>query len=167
MALPVLNAPTYELTLTSSGETIRYRPFLVKEEKILLMALESNDEQEMMRSMKQIISSCVMSDIDVEKLPIFDIQYLFLSMRSVSVGEEIVLRFKHPDDLNSNLVVALSLKPNLPLCAFAPDPCLARNATLFPSASNKLNLDPKSVFFAKNDVAVKSPLALILPEAVM
>ena len=86
MALPVLNAPTYELTLTSSGETIRYRPFLVKEEKILLMALESNDEQEMMRSMKQIISSCVMNDIDVEKLPIFDIQYLFLSMRSVSVG---------------------------------------------------------------------------------
>ena len=55
MALPVLNAPTYELTLTSSGETIQYRPFLVKEEKILLMALESNDEQEMMRAMKQII----------------------------------------------------------------------------------------------------------------
>ena len=102
MALPVLNAPTHELTLTSTGETIQFRPFLVKEEKLLLMALESGDDKEMMRSMKQIISSCVMNDIDVEKLPIFDIQYLFLSMRSVSVGEEIDLRFKHPDDLNSN-----------------------------------------------------------------
>ena len=102
MALPVLNAPTYELTLSSSGETIQYRPFLVKEEKILLMALESGDEKEMMRSMKQIISSCVMNEVDIEKLPLFDIQYLFLNIRSLSVGEKSILRFKHPDELNSN-----------------------------------------------------------------
>ena len=102
MALPVLNAPTYELTLSSSGETIQYRPFLVKEEKILLMALESGDEKEMMRSMKQIISSCVMGEVDIEKLPLFDIQYLFLNIRSQSVGEKSILRFKHPDELNSN-----------------------------------------------------------------
>ena len=97
MALPVLNAPTYELTLSSSGETIQYRPFLVKEEKILLMALESGDEKEMMRSMKQIISSCVMNEVDIEKLPLFDIQYLFLNIRCQSVGEKSILRFKHPD----------------------------------------------------------------------
>tara|TARA_Y100000593_G_scaffold85392_1_gene162349 strand:+ start:996 stop:1733 length:738 start_codon:yes stop_codon:yes gene_type:complete len=102
MALPVLNAPTYELTLTSSGETIRYRPFLVKEEKILLMALESNDEQEMMRAMKQIIKNCISSNIEIEKLPIFDIQYIFLKLRSQSVGEEVTLRFKHPQEKNVN-----------------------------------------------------------------
>ena len=66
MALPVLNAPTHELTLTSTGETIQFRPFLVKEEKLLLMALESGDDKEMMRSMKQIISSCVINEINVE-----------------------------------------------------------------------------------------------------
>ena len=102
MALPVLNAPTHELTLTSTGETIQFRPFLVKEEKILLMALESGNEKEMIRSMKQIISSCVMGEVDIEKLPLFDIQYLFLNIRSQSVGENSILRFKHPDELNSN-----------------------------------------------------------------
>ena len=102
MALPVLTAPTHDLTLTSTGETIQFRPFLVKEEKILLMALESNDENEMMRAMKQIISSCILNDIDIEKLPIFDIQYLFIRMRSESVGEKVDLRFKHPEDKNSN-----------------------------------------------------------------
>ena len=101
MALPVLNAPTHDLTLTSTGETIQFRPFLVKEEKLLLMALESNDDDEMMRAMKQLINNCVLSDIDIEKIPLFDIQYIFLQIRCQSVGEEITLRFKHPDDKNS------------------------------------------------------------------
>ena len=101
MALPVLNAPTHELTLTSNGETIKFRPFLVKEEKLLLMALESNDDDEMMRAMKQLIKNCVLSDIDIEKIPLFDVQYIFLQIRCQSVGEEITLRFKHPDDKNS------------------------------------------------------------------
>jgi len=101
MALPVMNAPTHEMTLTSTGETIHFRPFLVKEEKILLMALESNDEKDMMNAMKQIISNCVIEDIDIEKLPIFDIQYIFLNLRSQSVGEKIQLKFKHPDNKNS------------------------------------------------------------------
>jgi len=102
MALPVLNAPTHELTLTSTGETIQFRPFLVKEEKILLMALESGDEKEMIRAMKQIISSCVMGEVDIDKLPLFDIQYLFLNIRSQSVGEKVKLHFKHPESTNSN-----------------------------------------------------------------
>jgi hypothetical protein len=100
MALPVLNAPTHELTLTSTGETITFRPFLVKEEKLLLMALESNDDNEMMRAMKQLITNCVIGDIDIEKIPLFDIQYIFLQIRCQSVGEEIVLKFKHPEDKN-------------------------------------------------------------------
>tara|TARA_A100000164_G_C21854707_1_gene746863 strand:+ start:159 stop:899 length:741 start_codon:yes stop_codon:yes gene_type:complete len=100
MALPVLNAPTHELTLTSSGEKIQFRPFLVKEEKLLLMALESNNDDEMMRAMKQLIKNCVLSDIDIETIPLFDIQYIFLQIRCQSVGEEITLRFKHPDDKN-------------------------------------------------------------------
>ena len=101
MALPVLNAPTHELTLTSTGETIQFRPFLVKEEKLLLMALESGDDKEMMRAMRQIISGCVMNEVSIDKLPLFNIQYLFLNIRSESVGQTSQLRFKHPDDINS------------------------------------------------------------------
>lgn len=100
MALPVLNAPTHEMTLVSNGQTIKFRPFLVKEEKILLMALESNDENEMTNAMRQIISNCVIDDIDIDDLPIFDIQYIFLQLRSKSVGEVVTLTFKHPDNLN-------------------------------------------------------------------
>ena len=70
MALPVLNAPTHEMTLTSTGETIHFRPFLVKEEKILLMALESNDDKEMIRTMKQIISNCIINEVNIEKIPL-------------------------------------------------------------------------------------------------
>ena len=102
MALPVLNAPTYELTLTSTGETIHFRPFLVKEEKILLMALESNDEKEMMRAMKQIISNCIIEDINIEKLPLFDVQYIFLQLRVQSVGDILTLRFQHNNGKNIN-----------------------------------------------------------------
>ena len=80
MALPVLNAPTHEMTLVSNGQTIKFRPFLVKEEKILLMALESNNDGEMLNSMKQIINNCVLDDIDVEELPLFDVQYIFLQL---------------------------------------------------------------------------------------
>ena len=115
MALPVLNAPTHELTLTSTGETIKFRPFLVKEEKLLLMALESNDENEMMSAMKQLITNCVLSDIDIETIPLFDIQYIFLQIRCQSVGEEITLRFKHPDDKNEKGETSESISHNLKL----------------------------------------------------
>jgi len=101
MALPVLTAPTHEMTLTSTGETLQFRPFLVKEEKILLMALESNDDKEMMNAMKQIISNCIINEVNIEKIPLFDIQYLFLKIRGQSVGEEVILRFKHPENENS------------------------------------------------------------------
>ncbi len=79
MALPVLTAPTHEMTLTSTGETIQFRPFLVKEEKLLLMALESNDDDEMMNAMKQLINNCIITVLDIEKLPLFRYSIYFLT----------------------------------------------------------------------------------------
>ena len=123
MALPVLNAPTHELTLTSTGETIQFRPFLVKEEKILLMALESGDDKEMMRATKQIISNCVTEEIDIEKLPIFDIQYIFLKLRGQSIGDVVTLRFKHRDEKNEKGEVCDHIQEvNVDLSKIKPEP---------------------------------------------
>jgi len=95
MALPVLQLPTYELRIPSSGKEITVRPFLVKEEKILLMAAESNDEQEIIRTTKDIIKNCIVSgDINIDALPFFDIDYLFIALRAKSIGENIELKFK-------------------------------------------------------------------------
>ena len=87
MALPKLVSPTYELTLESTGQTLNYRPFLVKEEKILLMAMESNEERDMVNATKQIINNCVSQELDVDQLPMFDMEYIFLNLRAKSVGE--------------------------------------------------------------------------------
>lgn len=87
MALPTLNNPTYTLTLPSTGEKIKYRPFLVKEEKILLMATESNDPKDMVRSLKQIAENCTMGKFNPEEYPMFDLEYVFLNLRAKSVGE--------------------------------------------------------------------------------
>ena len=87
MSLPKLSTPLYTLTLESTGQDITYRPFLVKEEKILLMAMESNEDRDMIAATKQIINNCVQDDIDVESLPMFDMEYIFLNLRSKSVGE--------------------------------------------------------------------------------
>jgi hypothetical protein len=87
MGLPKLSHPTFELTLPSSGEKIRYRPFLVKEEKILLIAKESKDESDVIRCVTQIVNNCVLEDgFDIEKLPSFDLEYIFIQLRSKSVG---------------------------------------------------------------------------------
>ena len=79
MALPKLGVPTYELTLPSTGKTVKYRPFLVKEEKILLLALESEDEKEIVSAVKSTLRSCVLSRVKVDQLPSFDLEYLFPS----------------------------------------------------------------------------------------
>lgn len=103
MALPKLNSPIYELTLPSSGKQVKYRPFLVKEQKLLLMALESKDQKEMMRAMKQIINNCALDKIDVEQLPMFDLEYFFIKLRARSVGEVIDLQLMHPNGINSDM----------------------------------------------------------------
>jgi hypothetical protein len=94
MGLPKLDVPIYELELPSTGETISYRPFLVKEEKILLMAMEGEDEQEIVSAIKQIINNCVVTEkIKVSELPLFDIEYLLLNLRARSMGDTITTNY--------------------------------------------------------------------------
>lgn len=92
--LPKLSSPVFELTLPLSKKTIKYRPFLVKEEKILLIAMEANDEKTTINSIKQIVTNCCLGKVDVEKMPILDLEYLFLNLRARSVGELIELQYK-------------------------------------------------------------------------
>ena len=94
MALPKLNTARYETTIPSTGRAVEYRPYLVKEEKILMIALESQDQQAVLRAVKDVIESCVFDDIDVTKLAIFDIESLFLALRSKSVGEGVEINIK-------------------------------------------------------------------------
>ncbi len=98
MALPKLGYPTYELELPSNGKTVKYRPFLVKEEKVLLMALEAEDEKQVTGAVKDLIKNCVISRIKVDTLPSFDLEYLFLKIRAASIGEMINLNITCTDD---------------------------------------------------------------------
>jgi len=94
MALPKLNSPTYELKIPSTGDTVSYRPYLVKEEKILMMAMESNDTEQMMRAVKDVIRSCTTDSVDVNTLAMFDIEYIFTQLRAKSVGETSTISVK-------------------------------------------------------------------------
>ena len=98
MALPKVGYPTYELELPSTGKTVKYRPFLVKEEKVLLMALEGKDEKHIISAVKDLIKNCVISRIKVDTLPSFDLEYLFLKIRAASIGELITLTVTCQDD---------------------------------------------------------------------
>ena len=111
MPLPKLNTPTYELTLPSSNRKVKYRPFLVKEEKILLIAMESEDEKEMQNAVKQILKNCILTrGISVDKLAVFDIEYLFLNIRGKSVGEDIKLNIVCPDDEVTEVEVSVNVE---------------------------------------------------------
>jgi hypothetical protein len=109
MPLPKIVAPTYELRLPSTDELIKFRPFLVKEEKILLMALETEDEKQMTNAVKTILKNCILSKVKVEELSIFDIEYLFLNIRSKSVGEEIELNLTCTDDNETVVQVTINV----------------------------------------------------------
>jgi hypothetical protein len=99
MPLPKISTPTYELELPSTGQTIKYRPFLVREEKLLVLALESEDTKQITNAIKTVIKNCIETKgIKVESLPTFDIEYLFLNIRGKSVGEEIEVNIICPDD---------------------------------------------------------------------
>jgi hypothetical protein len=99
MPLPKISTPTYELELPSTGKTITYRPFLVREEKLLVLALESQDPKQISMAIKNVIKNCIETKgIKVETLPTFDIEYLFLNIRGKSVGEEIEVNILCPDD---------------------------------------------------------------------
>jgi hypothetical protein len=109
MALPKLNTPTYELEVPSTDEKLKYRPFLVKEEKILLLAMESKDNAQIINAVKDIVSSCTFEKVDVSTMPMFDMEYIFLNIRAKSVGEVSKLKLLCPDDKKTYADVELDL----------------------------------------------------------
>ena len=110
MPLPKISAPTYELVLPSSNKKIRYRPFLVREEKILIMALESEDTKQITEAIKTVIHNCVITrGIKVDKLSTFDIEYLFLNVRGKSVGETVEVNVTCPDDGQTKVPVEIDI----------------------------------------------------------
>ena len=96
MALPKLNTPTYELEVPSTDEKIKYRPFLVKEEKILLMAMESGKNEDIIQAVKDIVNACTFNKVDLGSSPMFDIEYIFLNIRAKSIGEVSKLKLLCP-----------------------------------------------------------------------
>jgi len=100
MALPNITVPHFKLELPISGITITYRPFLVKEEKILMMAREANDEESITQATEQIVSACVNDEIDIKALPTFELEYLFINIRAKSVGEQVDLKYRHSGGVN-------------------------------------------------------------------
>jgi hypothetical protein len=136
--LPKVDVPLYEITLPLMKKKVKFRPFLVKEEKILLMAAESDDQNAVILAIKQIITNCLVTKIDVDDLPIMDFEYLFLHLRARSVGETIDLQYKCNNDINEggeerkcNHVVKLSFN------ALEVEPVLS------PNENNKIELTPK------------------------
>ena len=109
MALPVLTVPTYELEVPSTDEKVKYRPFLVKEEKILLIAIESEDNGEIVQAVKTIVDECTFNKLNLGKMPIFDVEYIFLQIRAKSVGETTNLKLLCPDDRETYAKVELDL----------------------------------------------------------
>ena len=110
MPLPKIATPSYELELPSTGKTIQYRPFLVKEEKLLVIALESEDTKQITNAIKAVIRACILTKgVKVESLPTFDIEYLFLNIRGKSVGEDIDVNLICPDDNETEVSVSVSL----------------------------------------------------------
>lgn len=117
MALPKLGIPTYEVEVPSTGKTIKYRPFLVKEEKVLLLALESKDDDQVKTAVKDLLKNCIQSRIKIDSLAIFDLEYLFLKIRGASIGETIEMQVVCRDD-NKTKVTAIidinSVEVNIP-----------------------------------------------------
>ena len=110
MALPKLETPIYELELPSTGEKVKYRPFLVKEQKNLMIAMESEEETQLRDSLASIISDCTFNKIDPYEIPMFDIEFIFLRIRGKSVGEKIKLNVLCPDDNKTRVDVEFNLK---------------------------------------------------------
>ena len=110
MPLPKIATPTYELELPSTEQTVRYRPFLVKEEKLLVLALETEDTKQITNAIKSVLKSCVLTkSVKVETLPTFDIEYLFLNIRGKSVGEELEVKVICPDDEKTEVPITIDL----------------------------------------------------------
>ena len=110
MPLPKISTPTYELVIPSTKKKIKYRPFLVKEEKILVIAMESQSDSEISNAVKDVLSSCIMStDVKIDDLATFDIEYLFLNIRGKSVGEDVEVLITCPDDNKTKVPTLIKL----------------------------------------------------------
>lgn len=109
MPLPKVNLPTYELTIPSTGKKIKFRPFVVKEEKILLLALESEDQEQITNAIIQIINNCVETKLKIEDLSTFDVEYIFLNIRGKSVGEVLEFSITCPDDGETQVEVEINI----------------------------------------------------------
>jgi len=109
MALPIIETQTYELTLPSADVKVKFRPFLVKEEKVLLQALESQEQKEIVNALKNIVSACTFGSLNVDELPTFDLEYVFLQIRAKSVGEVAKLKVLCPDDKTTYADVEVDL----------------------------------------------------------
>jgi hypothetical protein len=109
MALPKLASAKYELTLPSTGEKVEYRPFLVKEEKMLMLAQQSGAQADILRAVEEIVSSCTFEKIDSKKLPFFDLEYVFLQLRAKSIGETSTISILCPDDKETRVKVDINL----------------------------------------------------------
>ena len=109
MALPKINAPTYELEVPSTDEKLKYRPFLVKEEKILLIAMESGENKDIITAVKEIVNECTFNKLDLGSMPMFDVEYIFLNIRAKSVGEVSKLKLICPDDKKTTADVEIDL----------------------------------------------------------
>jgi len=109
MALPILETQSFDLTLPSADVKIKFRPFLVKEEKVLLQALESEDQKQVVNALKEIVSACTFGTLSVDDLPTFDLEYIFLNIRAKSVGEVAKLKILCPDDKKTYADVEVDL----------------------------------------------------------
>ena len=110
MPLPTIATPTYELELPSTGKKVKYRPFLVKEEKLLVLALETEDTKDISTAIKTVLKNCIQTrGVKVENLPTFDIEFLFLNIRGKSVGEEVEVNLIAPDDEETQVPVTISI----------------------------------------------------------
>tara|TARA_Y100000992_G_scaffold212304_1_gene146078 strand:+ start:22 stop:738 length:717 start_codon:yes stop_codon:yes gene_type:complete len=111
MPLPKINTPTYELSLPSNGKKIKYRPFLVREEKILIMALETENQKQITNAVVEILDACIMTrGVKIQNLATFDIEYIFLNVRSKSVGETINVNIICPDDEKTSVEIPIDLE---------------------------------------------------------
>jgi hypothetical protein len=134
--LPKLDIPTYTVKLISSGKTIRYRPFLVKEQKLFLMASEADDAKETINTIRQVLKNCILDEIDVDHLPTFDLEYLFMHLRARSVEEVVELKYKCNNEVDDEEGVKIKCSGSV---AFKLN-ILEVEPTINPEHTNKIQL---------------------------
>lgn len=163
MPLPKISTPTYELTIPSTGKKIKYRPFLVKEEKVLIIAMESEDASTIASAVKDVIKNCIITrGIKVEELATFDIEYLFLNIRGKSVGEEVEVLITCPDDNTTKVPTIIALDE----IEVIFDPDHSKDITLDDTLTMRLKYPSMDEFiksnFALNDISVDDTFEVVM-----